>query len=449
MNRVRCIWPARMALDTKWIWLEKMLDFPAQHSVVNLSAALSLGAVIGLERGWQEREREDESRVAGLRTFALLGLFGGVLGALAEPFGPWPAAMAIGGVAFLAVSAYRENVHSNGSLSATTAVAMLLTVALGLLAGVGEPLLAIAVAVIAAVLLDLKPQLHRWMRHVEKRELSAALQMLVLTAVVLPILPDQGYGPYEALNPYRLWWTVVLIAGLSLCGHLAMRLTSPSRGIFWTGLLGGLASSTAATLAVARRVRHDPSILSAATSGILAASCMMFVRMTAMVALLRPALLASMGTAMVVAAMVLLATAVFGRRSPPSTASPAHAADPASPFDLSTALGFGVLLGVMAVLTRAAQDWLGDVGLYALALLSGLLDVDAILLTVMQMTAQGALPIDQATIAAGLAVCANMLMKTVLSWTIGGAALGWRVTAGFGFALSIAAGTAFLHAASS
>ena len=322
---------------------------------------------------------------------------------------------------------------------------MLLTVALGLLAGVGEPVLAIAVAVIAAVLLDLKPQLHQWMRHVEQRELSAALQMLVLTAVILPILPDQGYGPYEALNPYRLWWAVVLIAGLSLCGHLAMRLTSPSRGIFWTGLLGGLASSTAATLAVARRVRHDSSILSAATSGILAASCMMFVRMTAMVALLRPALLPSMGAAMVVAAVVLLAMAVFGRRSPTSTASPAHAADPASPFDLSTALGFGVLLGVMAVLTRVAQDWLGDVGLYALSLLSGLLDVDAILLTVMQMTGQGTLlPIDQATIAAGLAVCANMLMKTVLSWTIGGVALGWRVTAGFGVALSIAAGTAIL-----
>lgn len=421
-----------------------MLDFPAQHSVLHLTAALTLGAVIGLERGWQEREREDGSRVAGLRTFALLGLLGGVLGVLAESLGAVPAAIALAGVSFLAAAAYRENARSHGNLSATTAVAMLLTCALGLLAGVGQPLLALACAVITAALLNLKPQLHRWMRHVEQRELSAALQMLVLTAVILPILPDQGYGPYGALNPYRLWWAVVLIAGLSLCGHLAMRLTSPSRGIFWTGLLGGLASSTAATLAVARRARQEPGILQPAMSGILAASAMMFLRMTAMVALLQPALLRTMGAGMVVGAALLLSMSLLKPRVPPGAHAPAPGKDPGAPFDLSTALGFGVLLGAMAVLTHAAKQWMGDAGLYALSLLSGLLDVDAILLTVIQMTGQGTLPVGQATVAAGLAVTANMLMKTMLAWTIGGTALGWRVMAGFGLAMAAAAGTAMV-----
>ena len=421
-----------------------MLDFPYHHSVLELSAALALGAVIGLERGWSERERAEGSRVAGLRTFSLLGLLGGILGILTDHLGPVPAVVGLAGVSFIAAVAYRENVHVHRSLSATTAVAMLLTCALGLLSGTGQPVLAIGCAVIAAVLLDLKPTLHRWMRHVEQRELRAALQMLVLTAVILPMLPDQGYGPYEALNPYRLWWAVVLIAGLSLCGHLAIRLTSPTRGIFWTGLLGGLASSTAATLTVARRARQDHNVLDAATSGILASSAMMFLRMTALVIFLRPALLSSMGAAMVVAAMVLLAVSLLKKAPQSTTHIPTSATDAGDPFDLSTALGFGLLLGILALLTRAAQQWMGDAGLYALSLLSGLLDVDAILLTVMHMNGQGTLPIDQATIAAGLAVVANMIMKAIISWVVGGVALGWRVTIGFCIAMTVAALMAFL-----
>lgn len=425
-----------------------MFDFLAHSPVLELAAALMLGSVIGLERGWRERERAEGSRVAGLRTFSLLGLFGGILGILIEVAGPLPAAMGLAGLSFVATAAYRENVRIHGSLSATTSVAMLLTCALGVLAGAGQPLLAIGTAVIAAVLLDLKPTLHRWVRLVEQRELSAALQMLVLTVVILPMLPDRGFGPYEALNPYRLWWAVVLIAGLSLCGHLAIRLTGSSRGIFWTGLLGGLASSTAATLSIARRARKDPNLLQAATSGVLAASAMMFLRMTALLLLLQPALLGSMGAAMVVGAAVLLATSLLqpARRAPvDATATPADAGDP---FDLSTALGFGLLLGVLAVLIRAAQQWMGDAGLYALSLLSGLLDVDAILLTVMHMNGQGTLPMEQATVAAGLAVAANMLMKSILSWLIGGTSLGWRVTAGFAVAMAATAATALLVAQS-
>lgn len=153
---------------------------------------------------------------------------------------------------------------------------------------------------------------------------------------------------------------------------------------------------------------------------------------------------------MIVAAIVLL-TASLLKKAPRSTTSistnaPTSASDAGDPFDLSTALGFGLLLGVLALLTRAAQQWMGDAGLYALSLLSGLLDVDAILLTVMHMNGQGTLPIDQATIAAGLAVIANMLMKAMISWCIGGTSLGWRVTVGFCIAMAAAAIAALLLA---
>lgn len=423
-----------------------MLELFVQRTVIELGSALMLGSVIGLERGWRERERAEGSRVAGLRTFALLGLFGGVLGVLAQDMGPMPAALGLGGLSLIAAAAYRENVRVHSSLSATTAVTMLLTGALGLMAGAGQPALAIGTAVIAAVLLDLKPALHRWLRLVEQRELSAALQMMVLTAVILPMLPNRGYGPYQALNPYHLWWSVVLIAGLSLCGHLAIRLTGPSRGIFWTGLLGGLASSTAATLALARRAHGNDGVLAAASAGIFAASAMMFVRMTALVAVLRPGLLASLGAAMFVGAVVLLAASLLRLRSAPLPDAAGPAADTTDPFDLSSALGFGLLLGVLALLTRSARQWLGDAGLYAMALLSGLLDVDAILLTVMHMNGQALLDSPQATIAAGLAVASNMVMKTLFCWFGGSPALGRRVSTGFAVAMTAATATAWMVA---
>lgn len=425
-----------------------MLDLTAHPTVLELAAALLLGSVIGLERGWRDRERPEGSRVAGLRTFSLIGLFGGILGVLTQEFGALLAAMGLAGLSLLAAAAYRENVRVHGSLSATTAVAMLLTCALGVIAGVGQPILAIGAGVVAAVLLDLKPTLHRWLRLIEQRELSAALQMLVLTAVILPMLPDSGYGPYEALNPYRLWWAVILIAGLSLCGHLAIRLTGPSRGIFWTGLLGGLASSTAATLTLARRVRKDSAIRQAATAGILAASAMMFLRMTAVVLALQPSLLRSMGVPMIVGALVLLALSFIRRPSRSQVDAAPSPVEAGNPFDLSTALGFGLMLGALALLTRAAQHWMGDVGLYALSLLSGLLDVDTILLTVMHMNREGALHADQAMVAAGLAVLANMAMKAGLSWLAGDRPLGRQVTLGFMLAMVAVAGTALLVSSS-
>jgi uncharacterized membrane protein (DUF4010 family) len=405
-----------------------------------LAAALAVGALIGLERGWRERERAEGSRVAGLRTFALFGLLGGVLGVLSDTLGPWPLAAGLAGLSLLATVSYRENVRTHGSLSATTAVAALLTYSLGALAGVGQAATAVGAAVIVAMLLDLKPTLHRWLRLMEHRELSAALQLLVLSAVILPLLPDAGYGPYGALNPYRLWWAVILIASMSLCGHIAMRFTGPQRGIFWTGLLGGLASSTAATLTLARRTRAEPGLTDAAVAGTLAACGMMFLRMTVIVFSLQPGLGRPLGVPMVAAGVALLGLGAWQwkRRRPGDVAS---GVDPvAPPFDLSTALGFGAFLGVMAVLTQASKEWLGNPGLYALAALSGLADVDAIIITVMRMQAADNLAVAAAVSAVGIAVAANMVAKALIATVAGGTSLGRRVAVGYG--LSIAASAA-------
>lgn len=408
-------------------------------SVPGLAAALAVGLLIGLERGWRDRDMTEGSRVAGLRTFALIGLLGGALASLHMTLGVWPLASGLLGFSILAAVSYREGVRSRGSLSATSAVAALLTFSLGALAGAGAAGPAIAAAVVTAVLLDLKPNLHRWLRMIEHRELSAALQMLVLSVVILPLLPDTGYGPYAALNPYRLWWAVVLIAGLSLAGHVAMRFSGPQRGVFWTGLLGGLASSTAATLTLARRVREEPALLGAAAAGILAACGMMFLRMTAIVLVLQPALGRAIVAPLLVSGVVLLGLGLLQWRHRSATQQ-AQGGDEMAPFDLSTALGFGAFLGVVALLTQAGKTVLGVAGLYGVAALAGLADVDAIVVSAARLYESGELAPMPTLVVLGVAAVANMVTKATMAWFVGGVQLGRRIA--LGYTLSALAGVA-------
>lgn len=399
-----------------------------------LLAALAAGLIIGLERGWQDRDLAAGSRVAGLRTFALLGLLGGVLGALASSAGPWPLAAGLLGSAMVAARGYRESVRASGSLSATSAIAQVLTVALGALAALGMPVVAVACAVLAAVLLDLRSTLHRWLQLIRRSELDAALQMLVLSVVVLPLLPDAGYGGFSALNPYRLWWAVVLVAGLSLCGHIAMRVAGAQHGALWTGLLGGLASSTAATLAIARKLRAQDMPLQPGLAGALAACAVMFCRIGVIVLALAPPLGLRLLAPLLSAAVVLLiAAALHWRRRDRADAGVAIVQG--RPFDLAVALGFGLYLGITTVLLELGQRWFGYSALHAVALLAGLADVDAITVSLARMQGAGAVPGGVAATAIGLAVLSNMAAKATMAWTTAGPAFGRPIAIAYAGAL--------------
>lgn len=434
------------------------LALPLNNALIGLVAALAVGLIVGLERGWHGRELPEGSRVAGLRTFALIGLFGGVSAQLREPFGAAVLAAGLVCLGLLGVVSYAAWMRSSGRLSATSSIAALLTCVLGALAASGAPVLAVGTAVVVAVLLDLKSTLHRWLRRIEQRELSAALQMGVISLVVLPLLPDQGYGPDQAINPYRLWWAVVIVSGLSLGGHVAMRAVGAGQGMFWTGLLGGLASSTAATLTLARQARADPRLTAPAAAGALAACGVMALRMTLIALTLQPAFGRTLALPLVVAGLTLLGLAGWGWRQfghsqglqrPGGAAKEDadNAAREAQPFDLSVALGFAAFLGVMAVLGRAAHGWLGAPGVHALALLSGLADVDAILITVSRMQADGTLGTGSAVLAVGLAVASNQVTKAVIARSAGSAALARQVLLGYAVALltgTLAAGLGLL-----
>lgn len=393
-----------------------------------LGAALAVGLLVGLERGWEGRERPEGGRVAGLRTFALIGLLGGVLNLGAAS--ALPLAVGLGGVVLLFVVSFSRASQAQGSLSITSAVAALVTFGLGALAAQGQVLLAVAAAAVVALLLGLKDELHQGIRRIEEAELHALLQLGVLSAAILPLLPDRGFGPYEALNPFKLWLAVILIAGLSLAGHVAARWLGAHQGLLWSGLLGGLASSTAATLALARTARAEPALAVPAAAGIVAASGVMFLRMAVVASLLQPALALALGGPLVGLAIVtFLAAAWLWRGRQEGGAAVELPEGPV--FELRTALGFALLLGVVAVLARAAQDALGDAGLYAVGFVSGLADVDAPLISSLDMAARGEVGTTTAVRTIVLAVTANMVVKGAMAWTIGGKAVGKRVAAGF------------------
>jgi uncharacterized membrane protein (DUF4010 family) len=401
-----------------------------------LGAALAVGLLVGLERGWRDRERPEGGRVAGLRTFALIGLLGGLLNL--DPSSSVPLAVGLGGVALLFAVSFGRAFSATGTLSITTAVAALVTFGLGALAAAGQVLLAVGTAAVVALLLDLKDELHQGMRRIQPAELNAVLQLTVLTAAILPLLPDEGFGPYQALNPFRLWLAVILIAALSLGGHIAARWRGPQTGLLWSGLLGGLASSTAATLALARTARAQPGLEAAAAAGMVAASAMMFVRMAVVAALLQPAVAAAIGGLLLWMAAVSLGVTLWMWRRRPAGA-PVEIAAAGRIFDLSTALGFGLVLAVVAVLSRGARESLGDAGFYGVSFLSGLADVDAPMLTSLHMRAQGTIPVATAVTAIVLAVGANMIVKAGMAWGIGGAAVGRRVLVGYLAALAAGA----------
>lgn len=402
-----------------------MANMQLPADVLAVVTALVAGLVIGLQRGWQAREAGDGERVAGMRTFGLLGMLGAVL-SLSDS---WLMVAGAMGLALFNAVAYREAVRATGNLSATAAITQLLTFGLGALAAHGSPMLALGAAVVTAVLLDMRTRLHRWLRLMEQEELSAALQLLVLSLVVLPLLPDEARGPYAALNPYRIWWAVVLVAGLSLSGHVAMRMAGPQRGLLWTGVLGGLASSTAATLALARQARAQPSLKKAALAGIWAACSVMFVRMAIIVGTLAPGLRDVMVVPLLVAALVLAGLAAiiwFHKQDGKSGGMPFDSA-----FGLATALGFGGVLAAMAILTQAAKDALGVSGLYGLSLLSGTVDVDAIAISVSRMSGESQIPVGVGATAIGCAILMNMVTKAVIACAAGSARLGQEVALGY------------------
>jgi len=249
--------------------------------VGRLAVALAIGLVIGIERGWKQRGEAEGERAAGLRTHALSGLLGGIWGALALNTGQAGViAVALAFAAFtaaIAVFRYREMVHDK-TFGATTVVAAMLAFALGALAVTGDRTAAAAAGVATAMLLALKAALHEWVKRLTWEELRAGLILLAMSVILLPLLPDRELSPSFPVNPHEIWLLTILIAALSFAGYVAIRLAGPSIGVLLSGLAGGLVSSTAVTLNMARLARADGERCNIFAAGVLVASAVMMLR---------------------------------------------------------------------------------------------------------------------------------------------------------------------------
>lgn len=392
-----------------------------------LGMALSIGLLLGLERGWHERAEAEGERTAGIRTFALTGLLGGVSAWLVGFTTPLVLAIGFLAMTALLTAGYLVKLRTRGDVGLTTEVALLLTFALGAASMLGPAEPAAAVAVVAALLLSMKARLHDWVSRMRAIELDSLLKLALISVVVLPVLPNAGYGPGATLNPYEIWWAVVIVAGLSFLGYLAIRLGGTDLGVLLTGLFGGLASSTSTTLALARLLKHRPEAAPIGAAGIVIAGSVTFLRVLLLVAIFQPSILALLTKPMIAMSAVGVSYALLIRLANRQAAAEGGAlTEVANPLDLKTAVTFGAVLAGVSLGVFYLERWIGTGGIYAGAAVAGLTDVDALTISVSKLVGEDV----AATTAANaifIAISVNTAVKAGISLAVGNRRLGLMV----------------------
>ena len=395
-----------------------------------LALALAIGLLIGLERGWQARREPDGERAAGLRTLALLAFLGGICGALAGGLGDGSGIWL--GIAFavaggtIVLFRYRET-GAEKTFGATTAVAGLLAFALGAFAVLGDKAAAAASGVTVAGLLALKGALHGVVRRLTWAELRSVLMLSAMSVILLPILPNRTIDPFGAVNPFEIWLLTVMIGVISFAGYVAIKVTGAKRGIALTGIAGGLASSTAATLTLAKLAASQPERASLMAGGALLAGATMTIRVAVVAGAVHPSLLTRLLLPLHAAALIMTIAGLVlvARGGPPDNGDDSDDSDIAlgNPLDLASVLKFGALLTVVGVVAHIATQFAGSTGAYLLATLSGIADVDAITLSMARLAGEG-FDMTVAAVAILIAAAVNTLSKTVIGWMAGGTRFG-------------------------
>jgi len=422
---------------------------------VSLVVAAAVGLLIGLER---ERPVEDEGggpprrHPAGARTFTLASLTGGVAALLAASYGVWILVGTIVAVGALAVAAYRS-AAKEPSTGITTELALLGATLLG--AFICSPDLPLSIesrlsvgfslGVAIMALLSAKPLFRRFASRLLQEDVVATTKFLIVAGIVLPLLPDEGLGPWQALNPRHIGWMVVLVAAISFVGYVAARILG-RRGLWLTGVVGGLVSSTAVTVAFSGRCKRQPALRPVLAAGIVAACTIMFPRIGLEAAVVAPALGRHLAGAVAVASVVGAAgTAWLLARGPGTGEGEAEPVHLSNPFELGGALWFGALFAGINLAVRAADAYLGAGGTYLASAVAGLTDVDAITLSAASLLREGTVGVGRAAAMVGVGAASNTVVKIGLSFVLGDRRLGAVVAAWTG--LSLLAGAVVLTVA--
>ena len=412
----------------------------------SLCVALAIGFLIGLQRAQASlvddsgaasatdpRERPSGRSIGGIRTYPLVALVGAVSALLVPSVGM--AALAIGGLGVLVpiALAYADDLRSGRQRGLTTEMALLITFLLGALSASIATipidkqrwLLSATVAIVVTSVLSLKQPLHTLAQRISREDLLAWLKFAIVAVVIVPLLPDEAYGPLpelRVLNPFKIGVMVVLVAGLSLVGYGAMRWLGPSRGLSLTGIIGGIVSSTAVTLAMSQRSKSHPALERPCALAVVLANSIMPLRVVIIVFFAQRELAIAIAPELLAMAFTgVLATIVFRRRND-SVDGDNENSDVviANPFELGSALKFGALFAVILVMTRFAERQLGEAGLYVAGFVAGITDLDAITLSMTQLLNAGnSVTAEVAANVVLIAVVANTIFKAGLALMLG------------------------------
>ncbi|MBI2378179.1 MAG: MgtC/SapB family protein [Deltaproteobacteria bacterium] len=405
---------------------------------VTLLVVIGVGLLIGLERERSVPVDEESTLLAGARTHPMFALAGAAAMLLGREIGSWVFGIVLCGVLSLVGIAYADDVRKERDRGLTSEAAFVMAFLLGGLAmtervigeGPKKLITVVAIGVLVTTLLSLKPTLHGFAKRVSREDVVATLKFLVAAVIVLPLLPRRDFGPLEAVNPFHVGTMIVLIAGIEFVGYVATRALGAGRGLGLTGLIGGLVSSTAVTLSMASRAKREPAVVAPASLAVVLASSIMFPRVGLAVAVVNPSLVRPLlvPIASLVVGSALVSAYLFVRSR--KVVATADRLEVNNPFELGSAIRFGLLFTVVLVVTKLANHYLGDRGAYLAGLVAGATDADAIALGMAKLASEG---MDErvATTTILLASLSNTFTKAVVGSALGGWPFAKRILPAF------------------
>ena len=405
------------------------LEIWAQHGL-RVGVALVVGILVGLERGFKLKDQADGRRVAGVRTFSLLGLGGGIAGLIGSMGQAVVGAVLVAGAIAMLAIAYAPRLKAKGD--ATSPVAAVATIGIAYLAGTGLIGLALAAAAVVVLILAMRDEVHGFVDRLDERDIKSLARFAVIALAVLPFLPNAQFGPYGAWNPFKLWWVVVLVTGFSFVGYIANRIFGARHGTIATALIGGAYSSTAVTQSLAQRLGTKEAG-GAEPAGIALASAVMYLRVLVLVAILANRMLVPLAIIIAPALVVAWTAGWWLYRTAPQSKD---SVPPGNPIALLPALTFLVFVAGAAVAARWAQGQFGEQGIALLLFLMGSMDVDASIVTAGGLP-EAAIGAELTAIAIGGTVVANMAVKI-------GVTLAYARAKGTSAAIALGASTAVL-----
>lgn len=407
-----------------------VLSEPLKQLLVRLAIAVGIGFLVGMEREFSTKEKQNDELFAGVRTFPLFAVFGYLSALLSMEYGLWVFAVALAGMIAFVIISYLQEVKAGKGIGGTSEMSIILTFILGAVVFSGFILLALVITVVLLLLLTFKPSLHSFVKGLTRYELRAFIQFVIISALVIPFLPENNFGPYDTWNLKDIWKMVILVSGISLAGYLLSKLLG-NKGTVLAGIVGGLASSTAVALSFSKRSKQNNKAHAFYYAmGIIAASTIMFPRVLLEVYLLNKELFNEMWLPIVLIATTGFAVAFIVYKINPDEQDTGEM-QLQNPLNFNVAIKFALIYAGVLWLVKFASDHFGTSGTYAASIISGVTDVDAITISMSKM-AKVTSSTDVATNSILMATLSNTMVKFIIALVLGSAALKRTVSIGFG-----------------